>query len=388
MRREVWSATSLPTPPPEPPRDHHLHPPLRPRLLAARPAASPTVLRKETVGGALLLAGAVIALVWANSPWADAYETLRDTRGRARRRCTWTCPSAPGPPTGCWRSSSSSPGLELKREFVAGDLREPRRAALPVAAAVGGMAVPALLFVLVNLGAGGRRPARLGDPVGDRHRLRPRRPRGDQHPPAHRAAHLPAHPRRRRRPAGDHDHRDLLHRGALGRLPRAGAAAARGVRACSCSGGSGRCVAAAPARGRSRGRSCTPPACTRRSPGVLLAFTVPVCAATPAARTRTGLAEHFEHRFRPLSAGVAVPVFAFFSAGVTVGGLSGLGASLGDSVALGIVVGAGRRQDDRHHRGHLAGLPLHPRPARRATSAGPTSSVSRCSAASASPSRC
>ena len=52
-----------------------------------------------------------------------------------------------------------------------------------------------------------------------------------------------------------------------------------------------------------------------------------------------GLAEHFEHRLRPLSAGVAVPVFAFFAAGVSVGGFSGLGASLQDSVALGIVVG-------------------------------------------------
>ena len=51
-------------------------------------------------------------------------------------------------------------GLELKREFVAGDLREPRRAALPVAAAVGGMAVPALLFVLFNLG--GRRARAAG----------------------------------------------------------------------------------------------------------------------------------------------------------------------------------------------------------------------------------
>ena len=38
-------------------------------------------------------------------------------------------------------------GLELKREFVAGDLRDPRRAALPVAAAFGGMAVPALLYL-------------------------------------------------------------------------------------------------------------------------------------------------------------------------------------------------------------------------------------------------
>ena len=45
-------------------------------------------------------------------------------------------------------------GLELKRELIAGDLRDPRRAVLPIAAAVGGMALPALLFVAVNLGGG------------------------------------------------------------------------------------------------------------------------------------------------------------------------------------------------------------------------------------------
>jgi NhaA family Na+:H+ antiporter len=52
-----------------------------------------------------------------------------------------------------------------------------------------------------------------------------------------------------------------------------------------------------------------------------------------------GLAEHFEHRFRPISAGIAVPVFAFLSAGVTLGGLSGLSSALTDRVALGIVGG-------------------------------------------------
>jgi NhaA family Na+:H+ antiporter len=52
-----------------------------------------------------------------------------------------------------------------------------------------------------------------------------------------------------------------------------------------------------------------------------------------------GLAEHFEHRIRPISAGFAVPVFAFSAAGVTVGGFSGLVESLGDRVALGIVAG-------------------------------------------------
>ena len=71
--------------------------------------------------------------------------------------------------------------------------------------------------------------------------------------------------------------------------------------------------------------------------GVLLAFTVPVARSDDT--VGPGLAEHFEHRLRPLSAGVAVPVFAFFSAGVAIGGLSGLGASLGDSIAIGIMVG-------------------------------------------------
>jgi Na+:H+ antiporter, NhaA family len=74
---------------------------------------------------------------------------------------------------------------------------------------------------------------------------------------------------------------------------------------------------------------------------VLLAFTVPVVRSDAAGGPDAGpgLAEHFEHRIRPLSAGVAVPVFAFFSAGVAVGGISGLGASLGDSIAIGIMVG-------------------------------------------------
>ena len=140
------------------------------------------VLRKETVGGVLLLAGTLVALVWANSPWAAGYAALRDAEV--------------GPESlhlhlslGTWAADGLLAifffvaGLELKREFVAGDLRDPRRAALPVAAAVGGMAVPALIYVLVNLGAA-RRPARLGDPHRDGHRVRPRRPRGHQHPPA------------------------------------------------------------------------------------------------------------------------------------------------------------------------------------------------------------
>jgi NhaA family Na+:H+ antiporter len=70
--------------------------------------------------------------------------------------------------------------------------------------------------------------------------------------------------------------------------------------------------------------------------GVLLGFTVPVIRRRPG--PGSGLAEHFEHRFRPLSAGVAVPVFAFFAAGVTIVGTDRFGASLTDSITLGIVV--------------------------------------------------
>ena len=86
------------------------------------------LLRRETVGGALLLVATVLALVWANSPWADSYEGLRDFRlGPASLHLDL--------PLGTWAADGLLAifffvaGLELKREFVAGDLRDPRRAA-------------------------------------------------------------------------------------------------------------------------------------------------------------------------------------------------------------------------------------------------------------------
>src|SRR4051794_26364236 len=127
------------------------------RLFGRGSAAEATrigaLLRKETVGGALLLVGTLLALVWANSPWSASYAQLRDTTvGPASLHLDLTL--------GSWAADGLLAvfffvaGLELKREFVAGDLRDPRRAALPVAAAVGGMAVPALLYCAVNLRAG------------------------------------------------------------------------------------------------------------------------------------------------------------------------------------------------------------------------------------------
>ena len=192
------------------------------------------------------------------------------------------------------------------------------------------MVVPALIYVAGQPRRRRRRAARLGDPDRDRHRVRARGARGDQHPPAHRAAHLPAHPRRGRRPARDHDHRGLLHRRPATWLPLLLALVAAGGRSRSC------VQRADPVRGgcccrwRWRpGRWCTPPACTPPSPGCCSGSPSRWCAASRRrARRRPGLAEHFEHRFRPISAGFAVPVFAFFAAGVTVGGLERPGDAL------------------------------------------------------------
>ena len=149
---------------PRPPhRDHppgreHRPPPRRPRLFARgsflESSRVAEVLRAETTGGLLLLGGTLIALVWANSPWSGAYDALRDhSIGPAALHLhlslgTWAA-------DGLLAIFFFVAGLELKREFVAGDLRDPRRAALPVVAAVGGMAVPALVFVAVNLGGAG-----------------------------------------------------------------------------------------------------------------------------------------------------------------------------------------------------------------------------------------
>jgi NhaA family Na+:H+ antiporter len=75
--------------------------------------------------------------------------------------------------------------------------------------------------------------------------------------------------------------------------------------------------------------------------GVVLAFTVPVHRSEAAGGPQAGpgLAAYLEHLLRPISAGVAVPVFAFFAAGVSVGGLAGLRDAARDPVALGILAG-------------------------------------------------
>ena len=109
-------------------------------------------LRQETVGGGLILAAALIALIWANSPWGDAYTTVIDFRiGPAALHLDLTLAT--------WAADALLAvfffvaGLELKHELVLGTLSKPAQAAVPIAAALGGMAVPALIYAVINLTA-------------------------------------------------------------------------------------------------------------------------------------------------------------------------------------------------------------------------------------------
>ncbi|GAA1329182.1 Na+/H+ antiporter NhaA [Saccharothrix algeriensis] len=291
------------------------------------------ILRLETVGGVIMLVAATLGLVWANSPWAPTYEALRDFEfGIAQLHLQLS--------VGHWASDGLLAifffvaGLELKREFVAGDLRDPRRAAVPVAAAFGGVAVPAVFYLLVNLGS-------------------PEATSGWAIPTATDIAFalavlavigrsLPTALRTFLLTLAVVD--DLIaiviialfYTDDLAVTPLLLTAVPLAL-----------FTVLVQRRVRSWWLLLPLAALTwgfmhasgvhATVAGVLLGFAVPVIRRTPG--EGPGLAEHFEHRFRPLSTGVAVPVFAFFASGVAIGGLDGLTSSLTDTVTIGIVVG-------------------------------------------------
>jgi Na+:H+ antiporter, NhaA family len=115
-------------------------------------------METEASGGILLLAAAVVALVWANSPWSASYQSLWHTDvtvnfGRYVLEGDLHH----------WVNDALMVifffvvGLEIKEELVHGKLRDPRTAAMPAIAALGGMVVPALLYVAVTAGGDGAR---------------------------------------------------------------------------------------------------------------------------------------------------------------------------------------------------------------------------------------
>lgn len=294
------------------------------------------ILRSETVGGALLLAATVIALVWANSPIAESYFNLRDFKiGPESLHLNLSL--------GGWASDGLLAifffvaGLELKREFVAGDLRNPARAIVPITAAVGGVIVPALFFVAVNWAAG------------------PEVLKGWAIPTATDIAfalavlavistHLPSALRTFLLTLAVVD--DLIaiaiiavfYPGemnygflALAILPLLAFTWLVQKRIRSWYFLLPLAIATW-ALVHASGIHAT-------VAGVLLGFAVPVIRSAKAGGPDAGpgMAEHFEHVMRPISAGFAVPVFAFFSAGVALGGVAGLKSAFTDTVALGIL---------------------------------------------------
>jgi Na+/H+ antiporter NhaA len=128
------------------------------RTAWARNLAAPVrdFLNNETGGAMVLLAAAVAALVWANSPWSESYESFWSTKlsiqigggGISMDLRHWVN-------EGLMTFFFLVVGLEAKRELDTGALREWRRVAIPVFAAIGGMTVPVLIYLAFNAGGPG-----------------------------------------------------------------------------------------------------------------------------------------------------------------------------------------------------------------------------------------
>jgi len=309
------------------------------------------ILQRETAGGLIIVGAAVIAVILANSPLGDSYFGLRDTYlSLGAGDFVWKISVGHLTADGLLAVFFFLVGLELKREFVSGELRDPRKAVVPVVAAIGGVIVPASLYLFITQSLGVPEAARgWAIPIATdiAFALAVLALVGTWLPIALRTFLLTL--------AVVDDligitviavfyteevvvsnlilslvfigiygffaqrYRDFFH-------VREGAAWVIlfpiGVVAWVFMYSSGVHATIA---------------------GVLLGLTVPVLRsrrerlANPNS-LEPGLAEVFEHRFRPISAGVAVPLFAFFAAGVSFG--SGLGEFvmlLGSPVSLGII---------------------------------------------------
>jgi NhaA family Na+:H+ antiporter len=109
--------------------------------------------RLAASGGIVLLLGTIIAMLWANSPWAATYLQLWETElsfdlgalHLSRHLLEWVN-------DGLMVIFFFVVALEIKREIQAGELASPRRAALPIMAALGGILVPAMVYTLFNIG--------------------------------------------------------------------------------------------------------------------------------------------------------------------------------------------------------------------------------------------
>lgn len=303
--------------------------------------------QSDAFGGALLLGATVFALLLANSAGADAYAGLRDlTIGPSSLHLDLS--------VGAWAADGLLAifffvvGLELKEEFVAGKLRNPRQAALPIAAAAGGVVVPALIFAGIAMASdseGAMRGWAIPTATDIAFAVAVLAVVGRFLPPALRVFLLTL--------AIVDDLIAItiiavvytegleLHLLALAIVPLV-------------------LFALLVQRGVVTWWLIAPLALVTWAlvhasgihatvAGVLLGFTVPV-VATARARVQSstaedgepiydGLAAYLADQWGVFSTLVAVPVFAFFSAGVTVGGVEGLRSAMEDPITLGIIAG-------------------------------------------------
>lgn len=332
----------MPTPPPVTPER-----PARTLFSAIGPGSERNLadtLRDERTGGLLLLAGAVVALLWANLA-PDSYRGVSETVvGPAALHLDLDI--AHWAADGLLAIFFFVVGLELKREIVVGELRHVATAALPAAAAVGGMVVPAAIYLAVNAAMPGGAPQGWAVPTAT----------------------------------------DIAF--AVGVLAIVGRGVPVALRAFLLTlavvddllaiviiavgytdtvtiglvAGSFACVAAFAVLLRRGVRTpflLVPLALAAWAllhasgvhatiAGVLLGFAVPALpgsarpgaagAASTSGDDDHSLAERYEHLWRPVSAGFAVPVFALFAAGVTVE-VATIGATLTEPVGLGVILG-------------------------------------------------
>lgn len=285
------------------------------------------LLRQETVGGALLLVATVAALVFANSPWRSAYADLSHAKvgiaawGLDLDLAHWAA-------DGLLAIFFFVVGMELKHEFLHGDLRDPAKATVPIIAAVCGVITPAIVYTVSQLVLGGDT-------------------RGWAVPTATDIAfalavlavigtHLPSALRSFLLTLAVVD--DLIAITIIAiffghglDLAMLGAAAV--------------CMAAFGLVARRRSHPwwlMVPLAVAAWAflfksgihatiAGVVLGMLVPT------GNQGTSLAYRLDRRIRPISAGVCVPIFAFFAAGVTLVGQD-VRAALTDPVTVGVVV--------------------------------------------------
>lgn len=305
-------------------------------------------LREGNTGGLLMIAAMVLGLVCANTPLADGYFGLRDAHL-----------GIPGTDSafhtvGEWASEGLlavfffMTGLELKSEFVDGELRRIRKAIVPVVAAFGGVAVPALIYTLVNLVWGDSATIRgWATPTATdiAFAVSVLAVVGSALPTAMRTFLL-----------------TLAVVDDLIAIVIIAFVYSEGVNFLFLA------LAVLPAAVFWI-ITHTWPRFFAHSPwgawvillplgivtwiliysagihatiaGVVLGFMVPVLhrSAPRAGEAPVGLAPRLSHRFSPLSNGIAIPVFAFFASGVAVGGWSGIRDAFTDPVAIGVVIG-------------------------------------------------